>query len=88
MKNTMILVYAMVIMTVYPFRLNVDNSELLHINYSNLVSRADITYEKPAPRSEAGLPVGNGHAPAYDVSIAGSTGVIGQRSLSLPTCAG
>jgi hypothetical protein len=33
---------------------------LLDVNYRNLVSRADLVYDKPAPRSEAGIPVGNG----------------------------
>jgi len=30
------------------------------IDYGQLVSRADLVYDKPAPRSEAGMPVGNG----------------------------
>ena len=32
----------------------------LGVDYKNLVSRADIVYDKPAERSEEGLPVGNG----------------------------
>jgi hypothetical protein len=32
----------------------------LDVNWRNLVSRADITYNEPARRSEEGLPVGNG----------------------------
>jgi hypothetical protein len=35
-------------------------SPILSVNYRNLVSRADLTYDKPVPRSEEGLPVGNG----------------------------
>ena len=35
-------------------------SSILSVNYRNLVSRADLTYDKPVPRSEEGLPVGNG----------------------------
>jgi hypothetical protein len=33
---------------------------LLEVDYRRLVSRADLTYEKPAARSEEGLLVGNG----------------------------
>jgi len=35
-------------------------SELIDVNYADLVGRADLTFEKPVPRKEAGLPVGNG----------------------------
>jgi hypothetical protein len=35
-------------------------SSILSVNYRNLVSRADLTYDKAVPRSEEGLPVGNG----------------------------
>jgi hypothetical protein len=30
------------------------------VDYERLVSRADLVYDEPAPRSEAGMPVGNG----------------------------
>jgi len=33
---------------------------LLTVDYESIVSRADITYNKPVTRSEEGLPVGNG----------------------------
>jgi hypothetical protein len=33
---------------------------LMDVNYAALVSRADLTYSKPAGRSEEGIPVGNG----------------------------
>jgi len=33
---------------------------MLSVNYRNLISRADLTYDKPVLRSEEGLPVGNG----------------------------
>ena len=35
-------------------------STLITVDESNLVSRADIDYDRPATRSEEGLPVGNG----------------------------
>jgi len=35
-------------------------SSILLVNFSNLVSHADLTYDKPVSRSEEGLPVGNG----------------------------
>ncbi|MHC4240457.1 MAG: glycosyl hydrolase family 95 catalytic domain-containing protein, partial [Planctomycetota bacterium] len=35
-------------------------SSILSVDYRNLVSRADLTYDKPVPRREEGLPVGNG----------------------------
>ncbi|MHC4483337.1 MAG: hypothetical protein ACYSW4_07285, partial [Planctomycetota bacterium] len=38
----------------------VAKSSILSVNYRNLISRADLTYDKPVPRSEEGLPVGNG----------------------------
>ncbi|MBO9594355.1 MAG: glycoside hydrolase [Niabella sp.] len=33
---------------------------LFNVNYQKLVSRADLVYDRPASRSEAGQPVGNG----------------------------
>lgn len=36
------------------------NSKLLTVDYRKLVSRADLSYDKPASRSEEGMPVGNG----------------------------
>lgn len=37
-----------------------EKSSLLEVNYRNLVSHADLLYNKPASRSEDGMPVGNG----------------------------
>ena len=37
-----------------------NKSNALKVNYQKLISRADITLDKPSSRSEAGLPVGNG----------------------------
>lgn len=36
------------------------NSGLLTVDFGKLVSRADLNYDKPASRSEEGMPVGNG----------------------------
>ena len=36
------------------------NSALLDVDYRNIVSAASLTYDKPASRSEEGMPVGNG----------------------------
>jgi hypothetical protein len=36
------------------------NSRIFTVDYRKLVSRADLTYQKPASRSEEGMPVGNG----------------------------
>jgi len=33
---------------------------VVQVDYSQLVSRADLSYDKPVERSEAGLPIGNG----------------------------
>src|SRR5580700_10264737 len=33
---------------------------LLDVDHRKLVSRADLVYEKPVPRSEEGIPIGNG----------------------------
>jgi hypothetical protein len=38
----------------------IAQSSILSVNYRNLISRADLTYDKSVPRSEEGLPVGNG----------------------------
>ena len=35
-------------------------SSILSVDYKNLISRADLTYQKQVSRSEAGLPIGNG----------------------------
>ncbi len=35
-------------------------SSLLEVNYRRLLSRADLSYDRPAARSEEGIPVGNG----------------------------
>ncbi|MCF3111831.1 glycoside hydrolase [Niabella sp. CC-SYL272] len=36
------------------------NRSLFNVDYQKLVSRADLVYDRPASRSEAGQPVGNG----------------------------
>ena len=36
------------------------NEPLLRVDYEKLVSRADLIYQKPVPRSEEGMPIGNG----------------------------
>jgi hypothetical protein len=36
------------------------NSIMLSVDHKNLVSRADLVYDKPVSRSEEGMPVGNG----------------------------
>lgn len=36
------------------------NDPMLRVDYQKLVSRADLIYEKPVPRSEEGIPIGNG----------------------------
>ena len=33
---------------------------LMDVNYRALISRADLTYDRPVTRSQEGLPVGNG----------------------------
>ena len=36
------------------------HSTILKVDYRKLISRADLTYQKPVERSEEGLPIGNG----------------------------
>lgn len=36
------------------------HDSMLEVNYKALVSRADLSYDKPAERSEEGMPIGNG----------------------------
>src|SRR5262245_4256397 len=38
----------------------VTQSTILDVNYSNLLARADLIYNRPPARSEEGMPVGNG----------------------------
>ena len=37
-----------------------SSSKVLTVDFRKLVSRADLNYDKPASRSEEGMPVGNG----------------------------
>jgi hypothetical protein len=37
-----------------------QGSEILKVDFQNLISRADLHYQKPVDRSEAGMPLGNG----------------------------
>ena len=39
---------------------NQYKSEFLEIDYSNLVSKADLVYDKPVTLGQAGMPIGNG----------------------------
>src|SRR5262245_61373279 len=39
---------------------NTNPSTLLTLNYRKLLERADLIYDRPAPRSEEGIPIGNG----------------------------
>src|SRR5580698_8412551 len=36
------------------------SAPMLDVDYRKLVSRADLVYERPVPRSEEGIPIGNG----------------------------
>ena len=54
------LILAITILGPYSVCLAEPQSSMLSVNYKALVSRADLTYDKPVPRSEEGLPVGNG----------------------------
>src|SRR5512146_1253572 len=36
------------------------DASALSVDYRNLISRADLDYDKPTSRSEEGMPVGNG----------------------------
>ncbi len=42
------------------FAASSQNSKLLQVDYQRLISNADLIYDKPATRSEAGQPIGNG----------------------------
>jgi hypothetical protein len=41
-------------------RAQTKNTSVLNIDYKELISRADLVYDKPVARSEEGMPVGNG----------------------------
>ena len=42
------------------FAASSQNLKLIHVDYQKLISNADLIYDKPATRSEAGQPIGNG----------------------------
>lgn len=44
----------------FSMEMGANKSSILDVHYRNLVSRADLTYNKPVTRSEEGMPVGNG----------------------------
>jgi hypothetical protein len=45
----------------FPFSVVIGQTgSLIDVNYQNLVSRADLTYDTPVIRSEEGMPIGNG----------------------------
>src|SRR5580658_7884435 len=37
-----------------------DDSTLTDVDFRKLISRADLIYDRPVPRSEDGIPIGNG----------------------------
>jgi len=44
----------------FSMEMGAGKSGILDVDYRRLISRADLTYDKPVTRSEEGLPVGNG----------------------------
>ena len=59
MKTT-ILAVCLTLLGFESARAQTDASSLMKVNYENLVSRADLTYDSPVARSEEGMPIGNG----------------------------
>lgn len=60
LKIRFILLFAVIILSVQELQAQSTVKNLLSANYKKLISRSDIIYDKPAYRSEEGLPVGNG----------------------------
>jgi hypothetical protein len=63
MKNALLALIALLATQSFPKRawsVEVIGSNLLQVDYRELVSRADLTYDTPVARSEEGMPVGNG----------------------------
>ena len=63
MKNALLALFALLATQSFPKRawsVEVIGSNLLQVDYRELVSRADLTYDTPVARSEEGMPVGNG----------------------------
>ncbi len=60
MSRTVSVISIIVLLTLSP-RLSADGPQgRIEVDYGSQVSRADITYDEPATRSEEGLPIGNG----------------------------
>jgi hypothetical protein len=64
-KKTVITVAAVIVglsyfQNAFSMQMGAGKSGILDVNYRKLISRADLTYDTPATRSEEGLPVGNG----------------------------
>lgn len=64
-KRTVITVAAVILglsyfQNAFSMQMGADKSGILDVDYRKLISRADLTYDKPVTRSEEGLPVGNG----------------------------
>ncbi len=63
-KNLMVLLFALIISgwgcTENPSTNVEQDSGLMGMDYRRLVSEADLVYDEPVTRSEAGMPVGNG----------------------------
>jgi hypothetical protein len=60
MKRPTLAGAALVFASLLPWAAAEGASSLLAVDHRSLVSRADITYDRPVTRSEEGLPVGNG----------------------------
>src|SRR5687767_7763108 len=58
-KNIFYLLFSLII-CISGFAQPKESSTLFNVNYKNLISRADLLYDKPVARSEEGMPVGNG----------------------------
>lgn len=59
MRRLIILVITFAL-TATVFAVAAETSSVLEVDYRKLISRADLNFDRPAPRRESGLPVGNG----------------------------
>ncbi|MCP4309681.1 MAG: glycoside hydrolase, partial [Bacteroidetes bacterium] len=61
MKKSIFLIALLVLQASQAIQGQMNTNSLMKVDYRSLVSRADLSYDVPATRSEEGMPVGNGN---------------------------
>lgn len=61
MKKTLSIIILLFLLCSAKSNAQMNRKSLMKVDYKSLVSKADLSYNVPATRSEEGMPVGNGH---------------------------